>query len=383
MTRNRPTPPHGAALAVLSIAMCAPLVLAACSKPVDDKAAAAGANGAANPNATGGASAAGAMLDPREKHLKNLKQLTFGGENAEAYFSFAGDRLIFQSTRDELGCDQIFVMKLDGSDVHMVSDGRGRCTCSYFLPGDSKILYASTHLASPDCPPPPDRSHGYAWAVYPSFDIFTANADGSNVARLTETPGYDAEATVSPDGKKIVFTSARDGDLDVYVMNVDGTDVKRLTDAVGYDGGPFFSPDSKRICWRCDHLDTDEERKTFKDLLGKGLVRPFALELWVMDADGGNKRQVTKNGAANFGPFFTPDGKKLIYASNVDDSVHHREFDLYLVDIDSGATERVTYTPQFDGFPMFSPDGKRLVFASNRNGKQQGETDIFIADWVD
>ncbi len=360
---------------VFAFVICA---LAACSESKDDGDARASAGGAAAAPAQDRAT----LLDPREKHLRNLRQLTFGGENAEAYFSFAGDRLSFQSTRDGVPCDQIFVMNLDGGGLVRVSNGEGRCTCSYFMPGDQRVLYASTHLSGKECPPPPDRSHGYVWAVYPSYDIFTANVDGTDVRRVTDAAGYDAEATVSPDGKTIVFTSARDGDLELYTMNVDGTGVKRLTNVVGYDGGAFFSPDSKRICFRAFRPDTPEAKTKFTELLSKGLVEPRALELWVMDADGSNQKQVTKNGAANFCPFFTHDGKKLIFSSNTGDP-KGREFDLFLVDIESGATEQVTFCPQFDGFPMFSPDGKRLVFASNRGGKTSGETDIFIADWVD
>jgi TolB protein len=324
------------------------------------------------------------LLFPGEKRLKNIKQLTFGGENAEAYFSFDGKKLIFQSKRDGRGCDQIYTMNVDGSDVRMVSTGFGRTTCGYFLKGDKKILYSSTHLASSDCPPAPDYSRGYVWAVYPSYDIFIANSDGSKLKRLTDTPGYDAEATVSPDGKKIVFTSMRDGDLDIYVMDIDGKNVKRLTTEPGYDGGAFFSPDGKQIVYRAYHPKTPEEIERYKKRLSENLIEPSVFEIWVMNADGSNKRQVTRLGVASFAPFFTPDGKKIIFSTNYfATDPKKRNFELALINVDGTGLERVTFNETFDGFPMFSPDGKKLVFASNRNASRPGETNVFIADWVE
>lgn len=319
----------------------------------------------------------------QEKHLQNIKQLTFGGENAEAYWSFDGKKLVFQSTRDDLKADQIFTMNADGSDVKMVSTGKGRTTCAYFLKGDQKLLYASTHLGGDAPPPPPDPSQGYVWGIFPTYDVFIANADGSGVERLTTKKGYDAEATVSPDGKKIVFTSTRDGDLDLYTCDIDGRNVKRVTSELGYDGGAFFSPDSKMICYRANHPKSDEDVKAYKDLLSRDLVKPNKMELWVMNADGSNKRQVTSNGHANFCPFFTPDGKKLIFSSNMDDPKGRPpNFELYTINLDGTGLERITFESNFDGFPMFSPDGKKLVWASNRNAKKRGETNIFVADWV-
>jgi len=324
-----------------------------------------------------------------ETRLRNLRQLTFGGENAEAYWSFDETKLIFQSTRPPFVADQIFVMGADGSDPTLVSTGKGRTTCAYFLPGDSKILYASTHAAGEEPPAPPDRSKGYVWAIYSSYDVYVANADGSDPKRLTDAPGYDAEATVSPRGDRIVFTSVRDGDLDLYSMNLDGGDVKRLTDRPGYDGGAFFSWDGERIVWRAPGED-DPVGGDYGALLKLGLVRPSRLEIWVMDADGSNKKQVTRNGAANFGPFWHPDGKRVIFSSNLSDP-KGRNFELYLVDVESGAIERVTHFERkrgrrpddFDGFPMFTRDGKRLVFCSNRFNEKPNETNVFVADWVE
>ncbi|HEY0762063.1 MAG TPA: hypothetical protein VGD61_06785 [Pyrinomonadaceae bacterium] len=319
---------------------------------------------------------------PGEKHLRNIKQLTFGGENAEAYFSSDGKQLIFQSTREGHGCDQIYTMNVDGSNVKMISNGDGRTTCSYFFPGQKRVLYSSTYLGGKQCPPRPDFSKGYVWAVYPTFDIFTANPDGSNLKQLTNTPGYDAETTITLDGKKLVFTSMRDGDLDIYTMDANGKNVRRLTNELGYDGGPFWSYDGKQIVYRANHPKTDQEKTDYTELLKQNLIRPTALEIWVMNADGSNKRQVTSNGKANFGPYFFPDGKRVIFASNMDDP-RGRNFDLYKINTDGTGLERITFNDTFDGFPMFSPDGKKLVFASNRNAKVQGETNVFIADWVE
>lgn len=316
-----------------------------------------------------------------ERHLTGITQLTHGGENAEAYWSNSGDRLIFQSTRGSLKADQIFIMNADGSDQRMVSTGRGRTTCAYFLKDDQRILYASTHLAGDEPPPAPDQSQGYVWAVYPGYDIFTAKPDGSDLCRITSTEGYDAEATVAPDGETIVFTSIRDGDLDIYTMRSDGSAVQRLTLEPGYDGGAFFSRDGKWICYRAHHPQSNEDLEEYRSLLAKNLVKPSKMELWIMRADGSGRRRITGNGYANFCPYFTPDGKKLIFASNLGDK-GGRNFDLYLVDLATGETEQVTGDPSFDGFPMFSPDARQLVWAANRGAQKRGETNIFKADWV-
>jgi TolB protein len=329
------------------------------------------------------AAAADSLIREGEKHLRNIKQLTFGGENAEAYWSFDGKQIVFQSTRDGLKADQIFTMNADGTNVRRVSTGKGRTTCAYFLPDGKTVLYASTHLGGDEPPPPPDFSQGYVWAVYPTYDIFKVDLTDPKLEakRFTTKKGYDAEATVSPDGKKIVFTSMRNGDLDLYTVDINGDNVKQVTHELGYDGGAFFSPDSKMICYRAGHPQTEEEKKIYRELLAKNLVKPSKMELFVMNADGSNKRQVTKNGAANFCPYFTPDGKKLIFSSNLGDP-QGRNFDLYLINLDGTGLERVTFEPSFDGFPMFSPDGKKLLWASNRNAKQRGETNVFVADWV-
>ncbi|CAN5397656.1 hypothetical protein BH10ACI2_BH10ACI2_02090 [soil metagenome] len=319
-----------------------------------------------------------------EKHLKNIRQLTNGGENAEAYFSSDGKQLIFQSKRDNLKCDQIFSMNIDGSNLRSVSNGQGRTTCSYFFKGGKKVLYASTHGGSRECPEPPDfAKYGYVWAVYADYDIYTATPDGKNIKNLTNSPGYDAEATVSPDGKSIIFTSDRDGDLELYSMDVNGKNIKRLTNEPGYDGGAFYSPDSKMIVYRGSHPADQKLVQRDKDLLKQNLVVPITFELWTMNADGSNKRQITKLGVASFAPYFTPDGKKIIFCTNYfATDPRKRNFDLALINLDGTGLERVTFNESFDGFPMFSPNGKKLVFASNRNDAKEGDTNVFIADWV-
>jgi Tol biopolymer transport system component len=320
--------------------------------------------------------------DPNETHFGELRMLTDGGENAEAYFSFAGDQLIFQSTRPPHGCDQIFTLDIETAETRIVSTGLGRTTCAYFLPGDHWIVYASTHLASPDCPPPPDMSRGYVWPIHPDYDIFRARSDGSGIERLTDTPGYDAEATVSPLGNRLVFTSMRDGDLDIYTMNIDGTEVARLTDGIGYDGGAFFSPDGSKIVYRARHPEDPQEIADYQALLGDGLIRPSQLEIWVMDADGSNKTRVTDLGVAAFAPFFHPSGGKIIFSSNFGDP-SGREFDLWMVDLSGQNLERITFTEGFDGFPMWSADGTKFVFCSNRHNSKPGETNVFVTEWQD
>ncbi len=310
-----------------------------------------------------------------------MTQLTFGGENAEAYFSADDRYLILQSTHGEYGCDQIFTLPASGGELQLVSTGKGRTTCSYFFPAGDRILYSSTHAYDESCPPPPDYSMGYVWALYPEYEIFVADRDGGNLVQLTDTWGYDAEATISRDGQKIVFTSLRNGDLDIYTMNADGTDVRQLTDELGYDGGPFFSYDGTKIVYRAYHPETLEERQDYLRLLGQNLIRPSKLDIFVMDADGSNKRQLTDNGTANFAPYFFPSGDRVIFASNVHDR-GSRDFDLYAINIDGTELERITYHDEFDGFPMFNSDGSKLVWGSNRFNAKPGDTNIFIADWV-
>jgi TolB protein len=322
---------------------------------------------------------AGGLSYPGEDHLANIRQLTFGGENAEAYFSADGTELIFQSTRDGRQCDAIYRMKADGSDVRMVSSGKGRTTCSFIAPDGKSIIYASTHLAGDACPPKPDYSHGYVWPVYKSYDIFRADPEGGHLVRLTDTDGYDAEGVYSPQGDKILFTSARTGDLELFMMNPDGSGVEQLTHEPGYDGGGFFSRDGQWIVWRASR-PTGKELEEYRTLLGQGLVRPHSLEIYIMNLRERRPIQLTHNGAANFAPYWHPDGRHVIFASNMADP-EGRDFDLYLIDILTRKTERVTHYAGFDGFPMFSYDGKKLVFASNRNGKVKDETNIFVADW--
>jgi TolB protein len=367
-------PPRAALLAAL---------LAACSTatPPHDRPAAAGASPATAAAATAlPRTGSEAFPDnPAEPRLTNLRRLTFGGQNAEAYFSADGRQIIFQaSLPGGPPCDQIFAMNVDGSGLRRISTGTGRTTCGYFYPSGERVLFSSTHHRSAECPPPVDRSRGYIWPLHP-YDIFVANPDGTGLRQLTDNPGYDAEATISPDGTRIIFTSDRDGDLDLYVMDADGGNVRRLTTEVGYDGGAFFSPDGTKIVYRAHHPTDPAELADYRSLLRERLIRPGEVELWVMDADGSNKRQITRNGAANFAPFFHPSGQRIIFSSNLH-APGGREFDLFMVDLDGGNLERITHSAGFDGFPMFSPDGTKLIFASHR-GSDRRESDLFIADW--
>ncbi|MGI9270605.1 MAG: M28 family peptidase [Woeseiaceae bacterium] len=323
----------------------------------------------------------GVLHDAREVHLADVQQMTFGGENAEAYWSPDSKELVFQSTRPPLGCDQIFRMPInDPAALTMVSTGKGRTTCAYYSADNERIIYSSTHAEMEACPAPPDRSQGYVWPIYDEYQIYSANLDGSDLKALTDSPAYDAEATVCPVDGSIIFTSTRDGDLDLYRMDADGGNVQRLTDTPGYDGGAFFSQDCSKIVWRASRPSGDA-LADYQRLLQQGLIRPGKLEIFVADADGSNVQQVTYLDGASFAPYFTPDASRILFSTS-----HHdpkgREFDIFAVNVDGTNLEQVTFSPGFDGFPMFSPDGEWLAFASNRNQAQQGDTDVYIARWV-
>lgn len=314
-----------------------------------------------------------------ETRLTNMRQLTFGGENAEAYFSHDGSELIFQSTRDGMQCDAIFRMRSDGGNVRRVSPGTGVTTCAFIAPDNQSIIYASTHLQQRHCPPKPDYSQGYVWPLHAEYDIFRAGPEGQDPVALTTTLGYDAEAVYSPQGDRIVFTSLRSGDLELYLMDPNGHNVEQLTDQPGYDGGAFFSLDGKWIVWRASR-PRGQELEDYTRLLEQGLIRPGQLEIYIMNLEEREPIRLTDNGAANFGPYWHPNGRHIIFSSNLHDP-EGRNFDLYLIDIETRALERITRYEGFDGFPMFSHDGERLVFASNRFGKARGETNVFIADF--
>jgi len=327
-----------------------------------------------------------------ESHFRNVRQLTFGGDNAEAYFSFDGKYLIFQKTNPAEGipCDQIYLGKIPENANEpflpkLVSNGLGRTTCAFFYPDGKHILFASTHESSKDCPPVPDRSkygNKYIWAVYESFDIYKADTSGKIIRRLTHQKGYDAEANISPRGDKILFTSLRNGDLDLYTMDLNGKHVKQITHTLGYDGGAWFSPDGKKIIWRASRPKTPEEIKDYKDLLKENLVAPTKMEVWMANADGSNPVQLTNIGQANWAPNFLPSGDKFIFCSN-HEYKRGFPFNMYVADMNGGLPEKISRDKGFDAFPMFSPDGRRIVFCSNRNNGGTRDTNIFIADWVD
>lgn len=325
-----------------------------------------------------------------EGHLRNLRQLTFGGDNAEAYFSFDNSRLVFQATNPDWGaaCDQIYYMPTDGftgDHPPMVSTGKGRTTCAFFMPGDETVLYASTHAGDEACPEAPRTLNGkYVWPVFPTFDIYVADLNGNIVQQLTSEPGYDAEATLSPDGSKIVFTSDRSGDLELYTMNVDGTDVRQVTDSLGYDGGAFFSPDGSKLVWRASRPKTEEDVKVYKELLAEGMVQPTYMEIYVANVDGSDVKKVTNLGKANWAPYFHPSGERILFSSNHHSPAGGRpKFNLFSIKLDGTDLQQVTFDGVFDAFPMFSRDGKQLVFSSNRNNGGTHDTNLFIADWVE
>ena len=377
MSASRRCPPGQVKLLVFR---CAPLFwLFSCGTPPPPPAAttAAAATAWAPPAVWRPASR------PDEVHLSDLRQLTFAGENAEAYFSPSGAELIFQARAADAGCDRIFRMRVtDPAPAPIpVSSGAGATTCSFFLPGTTDVIFSSTYLAGAACPPRPDHSHGYVWALHPSFDIFRTARDGSAARRLTDTPGYDAESTVCPVDGSIVFTSVRDGDLELYRMDADGKNVKRLTNAIGYDGGAFFDHDCTHLVWRASRPKAGPERDEYQSMLRQNLVRPTKLELWVANADGSDARQVTYLDAASFAPSFFPNEARIIFSSNYGDP-RGREFDLWAIDVTGANLERITTAPGFDGFPMFSPDGRHLAFSSNRaTPAGQHDTNVFIASW--
>ncbi len=327
---------------------------------------------------------------PQEKHLKNIRQLTFGGDNAEAYWSFDNTKLVFQATNKKWGleCDQIFIMDITddlskGQIPQLVSTGTGRTTCSYFLPGDSTIVYSSTHLADKNCPPVPkkeDYGNKYIWPVYKGYDIFIADTKGNQLKQLTFEEGYDSEPTVSPKGDKIVFTSTRTGDLELFTMNIDGSDVKQVTFELGYDGGAFFSPDGTKLIFRSSRPKTPQEIKEYKDLLAQGLVQPTFMELYICNVDGSDLRKITNLGNANWAPFFHPSGKKVLFSSNHKTKT---SFNIFMINIDGTDLKQITFDSVFDAFPMFSFDGKKLIFSSNRNNNGTRDTNLFVADWVE
>jgi len=324
--------------------------------------------------------ASAALAMAQSERLVDIRQLTHGGQNAEAYWAPDGKRLIFQTTRAPYECDQIFVMNADGSDQHLVSTGKGRTTCGYFLKDNRHIVYASTHLAGDACPTPPDRSKGYVWGVFSGYDIFLATDNGKIEKRLTDAPGYDAEATINWKTGNIVYTSLASGDLDLWTMKPDGSGKKQITKKPGYDGGAVFSRDGKKLVWRAGYPKNPQEMERYQSLLKENLTAPMKMEIVVADADGGNAKTVTDFGCASFAPTFTPDGKKILFASNKHEC-DSRKFELFLTNLDGSGLEQVTHFGGFTSFPEFSPDGKTLVFCTDKDAKERYEFNIFTAKW--
>ncbi len=322
-----------------------------------------------------------------ELHILNVRMLTLEGENAEAYFNPDGSLICWQSKSTGMLADQIYVMPSSGGVRKLISTGFGKTTCSFFIPRTTRLVYCSTHDYSPEPPLPPDPAAGYVWNL-DEYDIYTVNMNGQHLQRLTNLPGYDAEAAVSPDGSQIVFTSQRHGDLDIYVMDVDGSNQRQLTFTRGYDGGPFFSPDGEWIVFRSHLPENDEEMIHYNELLIKNVVEPMRFEIQIMRPDGSERRQITDLGVASFAPYMHPDGKRIIFCSNHKMSGEKQPkgkplFNLFMINIDGTGLKQITYNDSFDGFPMFSNDGKKLIWASNRHSPEPGSTNIFIADWID
>jgi len=314
------------------------------------------------------------------QHIDNIRQLTSGGQNAEAYWSPDGKRLIFQSSRGDLKCDQQFIMNADGADQHMVSTGKGVTTCGYFLQDGKRIVYASTHEAAEECPKRADRSRGYVWDVFPSYDIYLATDGGKILKKLTDTPGYDAEATINWKTGRIVYTSLASGDLDLWSMNLDGSGKQQITHELGYDGGAVYSHDGRKLVWRANHPSTPDAIQRYKDLLKDNLTAPMKMEIIISDADGKNQKQLTNFGCASFAPTFTPDDKKILFASNKH-ACDTRKFELFLMKTDGTGLEQVTDFGDFTSFPEFSPDGKKIVFVSSWKATAKYEFNVFTADW--
>lgn len=367
---------------LINLSLVGALLFTACSAPSNKEEK-------STDNST--AQAADSLILTGEKHFKNMRQLTFGGDNAEAYWSFDDSKLVMQSNNEAWGlqCDQIFYFDVDKANLkdnmpNLVSTGKGRTTCSYFMPGDTTIIFGSTHLGGDACPPEPERREDgkYLWPVYSTYDIFVADLKGNIINQLTDEPGYDAEATVSRQGDKIVFTSDRSGDLELYTMDIDGSNVQQVTFELGYDGGAFFSPDGTKLIFRSSRPQTEEEKAEYKQLLSEGLVAPTDMELYICNVDGSDLRKITDLGGANWAPFFHPSGEKVIFSSN-HKSHGGFSFNLYMVNLDGTGLEQITYDEVFAAFPMFSNDGKRIVFASNRNNGGTYDTNLFVADWVD
>ncbi len=329
------------------------------------------------------------LIQPGEAHFSHLWRLTHGGENAEAYWSFADDRLVLQRTAEGWSCDRIFATDPRTGKLLQVSSGLGVATCAYFMPGDREVIFGSTQASQSECPPAPDRSDGYVWAVHPEYDLWVHELASGAERRLTDEWGYDAEATLSPLGDRIVFTSGRSGDLELWTCDLGGGDLRQVTRELGYDGGAFFSHDGSQLVFRATRFvepgpdgSLVGTREQYVDLLAKHKIRPHRLDLYVCDVDGANRRRVTDLGGASWAPYFFPGDRRIVFSSNHHDPrARQVEFDLFAVDVDGANLERITTYEGFDSFPMFSRDGRWLVFASNRGGSAPGETSVFVAEW--
>ena len=326
---------------------------------------------------------------PQERDLlSRVRRLTVDGRRAgEGYWAPDSQRLVFQSEREPGNpFYQIYALNLATGDAKRISPGAGKTTCAYFRPGSDQILFASTHhdprskaLQQEELDfRASGKERRYAWDYDPEFEIYVASEASGQLTRLTSTRGYDAEASYSPDGQWIAFSSMRDAynriltpaeqkqlEVDpsyfaeIYIMRADGSGQRRLTNVIGYDGGPFFSPDGTHIVWR--RFDA------------QGLIA----DVWMMQVDGTDATQITHFASMSWAPFIHPSGEYLLFASN---KLGFENFEVYMVDVD-GKKEpvRVTYSDGFDGLPVPSPDGRRIAWTSSRGGGREGQ--LFLADW--
>lgn len=325
------------------------------------------------PICAAGARAQPSLCTPHEaRWLRNVRQLTSTSmgllKSGEAYFSPDGRRICFQAVPEGQNEYQIYVMDLDGNRPEMVSTGQGATTCAYFHPDGRRLLFASNHLdprpvagvGQPGGPKPGQRS--YAWSFYPGMDLFEYTFETRKLRRLTDSEGYDAEGSYSPDGKLIVFCSMRDGDQEIYICDQDGGNPRRITRARGYDGGPFFSPDGQRIVYRSDRRGDQN------------------LQIFTNNLAGNDERALTDNQVLNWCPYWHPSGRWIIFTRGEHPEGGPPTYDLYLLSADGRRTLRVTDERAFDGLPAFSPDGSKLMWTSKRGGLAQPQ--VFVAEFV-
>jgi len=325
-------------------------------------------------------------IEDRKMSIENVKQLSFQGDNGEAYFNSDDSKVIFQSKRNNNNCDKLYIVDINGNNLTEFVANDGAFTCAYFSLDDRYIFFSSTmHLGS-ECPeiykdPNPRK---YIWPLR-DYEIF--RYDNGAVKQLTNYSGYNAETTTHPFEEKVIFTSLRDGDINLFEMDYNGENVKQITSEYGYDGGAFYSPNGENIVWRAWYPTSDEEISMWKNNLAKKFIESVPLDIYVAKNDGSEKQRLTSNGATNWAPSWHPDGKHIVFSSNMDDwredyNAYGSNFELYMINIATKTLTRLTNNDTFDSFSVFSKNGKKIVFSSNRDAENPRNTNIFIADIV-